>query len=120
MFEKDYDDIPGTYVYDGRMAMKGYVLNKMFMSFIDPANRERFEADEWAYMKEYGLSDEQCQAVMDRDLLRILQLGGNVYYVWKIAAIAKWNMRMVCANQAGMEYEDFLENRLGLEPAGDR
>lgn len=119
MFEKDYDDIPGTYVFDGRMAQKGYRLNKMFMSFIDPANRDRFVADEKAYMESFGCTPEQCEAVTNRDLIRILQLGGNIYYVWKIAAIAGWNMRKVCATQAGMSYEAFMKDRYDLEPAED-
>ena len=50
-------DIPGTTIFDGKQAMKGYALNKMCYSFNRKENRDAFQADEEAYMAKYGLND---------------------------------------------------------------
>ena len=87
---KDYDDIPGTYVFDGTHSRKGYRLNMFCMSLNEPANREAFAANEAAYVDRYSLTQEQKQAVLDRDYLQLLRLGGNIYYTFKLA-IYDWN-----------------------------
>jgi protocatechuate 4,5-dioxygenase alpha chain len=79
--------IPGTIMFDGEMAMKGYALNKMCFSFNDAENREEFKRDEEAYMAEYGLGDAQKQAIRERNVLKLLEAGGNVYYLAKFAGI---------------------------------
>lgn len=84
---RNYDSIPGTVVFDGRRARVGYPLNTMCMSLNEEANREAFRADPETYMARYGLSEEQRQAVRDRDWLRMLDLGGNVYFTLKIASL---------------------------------
>jgi protocatechuate 4,5-dioxygenase, alpha chain len=60
-------DIPGTTIFDGKMAMKGYALNKMCFSFNDKSNRDAFAADEEGYMTRYGLTDQHKNAVRDRN-----------------------------------------------------
>ena len=77
--------IPGTYLFDGRMARKGYALNKMCYSFNEARNREAFKSDEAAYCERFGLSDEQEAAVRNRNVLALLAAGGNVYYLAKFA-----------------------------------
>lgn len=103
--------ISGTYIYDGRMAQKGYAVNKMFMSLKDAENRAAFKQDEAGYAARYGLTEDQIAPIRDRDLVGILRQGGNIYYVWKIASILGWNMRQVCANQASMTLDDFMKDR---------
>ena len=103
--------ITGTYVYDGRMARMGYAINKMFMSLKDAENRDAFKQDEAGYAAQYGLTEDQMAPIRARDLVGILKQGGNIYYVWKIASILGWNMRQVCANQASMTLEEFMQDR---------
>ena len=102
-------DIPGTTVFDGKMAMKGYALNKMCFSFNDKANREAFAAHEEAYMARYGLNDEQKNAVRNRDVLGMIAAGGNIYYLAKLAGIFKLSVQDVGGLQTGRTTEEFKE-----------
>ncbi len=84
--DKPYLDIPGTTVFDADQARLGYHLNQMARSLMHAANRDRFMADERAYLDEWDMTEDQKQAVLDRDFNRILELGGNIYFVAKIGA----------------------------------
>ena len=103
----DYDDIPGTYVFNGRRSQSGYPLNRMCMSFNDAENRDAFVRDEDAYCAKYGLSLEQREAVRDRDVLRLVQLGGNIYYLAKLAGIFGLNVQDIGAQQTGRSLDEF-------------
>ena len=81
---KPYSDIPGTTVFDADQARMGYHLNQFFYSLMKPENRKRFLTDEAAYLDEWKLTDEQKQAVLERDYNRIIKLGGNVYFFAKL------------------------------------
>lgn len=81
-----FKDIPGTTIFTVEMARKGFWLNQFCMSLRTEANRKRFLADEAAYLAEWKMTDEQKQAVMDRDFQKMLDLGGNVYFLSKIFA----------------------------------
>ena len=83
---RDYDDVPGTYVLDSRSYRKGYHLNMFCMTLNKAECREEFARDEMAYLQKFPMSDEQRQAVLDRDYIRLLQLGANVYYTFKIVS----------------------------------
>lgn len=102
-------EIPGTTLFDGRQAMKGYALNKMCYSFNQKANREAFVADEEGYMAAYGLSDPQKQAIRDRDILAMIDAGGNIYYLAKLAGIFKLSVQDVGGLQTGRSTEEFRE-----------
>lgn len=106
---RDYDSIPGTVVFDGRRARQGYPLNSMCMSLNDEGNREAFRADPEAYMQRYGLSEEQRQAVRDRDWLRMLELGGNIYFTLKIASLDGLTTQDVGAAMTGISPDEFRE-----------
>lgn len=108
--------IPGTMVFDGHMAMKGYALNKMCFSFNKAENRDAFKADEDAYCAEYDLTDEQRDAVKKRDVLALLNLGGNIYYLAKLTGMFGLNMQDIGAQQAGISLEEFKAKLLA---AGD-
>lgn len=101
------DDIPGTYVFNGRRAQIGYPLNRMCMSFNYAENRAAFLADEEAYCNRYGLSAAQKAAVHDKDVLRLLGLGGNIYYLAKLAGIFGLNVQDLGAQQTGVTVEEF-------------
>ena len=83
---KPYLDIPGTTIFDADQARKGYHLNRFARSLMDAGNRERFKADERAYLDEWPMTEDQKQAVIDRDFNRLLELGGNIYFAAKIGA----------------------------------
>ena len=100
-------EIPGTKLFDGRMARKGYALNKMCFSFNEAANREAFQADEDAYCARYGLNAEQRAAIRARNVLQLIDAGGNVYYLAKFAGIFGLDVQDLGAQQTGMSKDDF-------------
>jgi protocatechuate 4,5-dioxygenase alpha chain len=102
-----HEDIPGTVLFDSRMARKGYALNKMCYSFNDAANRAAFVADEDAYCARYGLTPEQREAIRARNVLQLLAAGGNAYYLAKFAGIFGLDMQDIGAQQTGMTKEAF-------------
>ena len=107
--KKPYADIPGTYVFDGEHHRKGYALNMMCMSLNDPANREKFREDEEAYLDRWDLTAEQRKAVLDRDWLGMLRLGGNIYYTFKIAIFDGLSMQAVGGMMSGVTEEEFRQ-----------
>jgi protocatechuate 4,5-dioxygenase alpha chain len=108
--------IPGTIMFDGKMAQKGYALNKMCFSFNEADNREEFLRDEDAYCEKYHLNDEQRAAIKARNVLDLLEAGGNVYYLAKFAGIFGLGVQDIGAQQTGMTVEEFKEK---LAHAGD-
>jgi protocatechuate 4,5-dioxygenase alpha chain len=100
-------EIFGTTPFDGAMAQRGYTLNKMCFSFNSAANREAFRKDEDAYMRAYGLNDSQAAAIRKRDVLGLLEAGGNVYYLAKFAGILGLDMQDLGAAQTGMTKDAF-------------
>jgi protocatechuate 4,5-dioxygenase alpha chain len=103
----DKEPIPGTIMFDGEMAMKGYALNKMCYSFNDAVNRDAFQKDEEAYMDKYGLNEQQKQAIRNRNVLELLGAGGNVYYLAKFAGIFGLGVQDIGAQQTGMSVDEF-------------
>ncbi|MGC2857442.1 protocatechuate 4,5-dioxygenase subunit alpha [Novispirillum sp. DQ9] len=99
--------IPGTTIFDGAMALKGYALNKMCFSFNDKTNRDAFLADEEGYMTAYGLTEAQKDAVRSRIVLRMIAEGGNIYYLAKLAGIFGLTVQDVGAQQTGMSVDAF-------------
>lgn len=109
---RDYDDIPGTYVFDGRRSRRGYALNKFLMSLNDADGREAFRADESAYVERFALDAAQREAVLGRDWLRLLEVGGNVYYTYKLAACDGMTFQDLAGKQTGMTREEFARMML--------
>ena len=105
-------DIPGTTIFDGVQAQKGYALNKMCYSFNSADNRAAFVADEETYCKKYGLNAEQRTAIKERDVLGLIAAGGNVYYLAKFAGIFGLNVQDLGALQTGMSVEAFKQKLL--------
>jgi len=101
--------IPGTPIFDGAAARKGYALNRMCFSFNDKANRDAFARDEDAYCARFGLTSEQRKAVADRNVLAMLEAGGNVYYLAKLAGILGLNVQDLGAQQTGMSVAAFKQ-----------
>ena len=101
--------IPGTYMFDGRAAMKGYALNKMCYSFNNAENRAEFKNDEDSYCTKYGLNDEQRKAIHERNVLALIHAGGCIYYLAKFAGIFGLNVQEIGAQQTGMTLEAFRQ-----------
>jgi protocatechuate 4,5-dioxygenase, alpha chain len=100
-------DIPGTIIFDGDEAQKGFALNRMCYSFNDADNRAAFLKDEDAYCRKFGLTNEQQLAVKSRSVLKMIEAGGNVYYLAKLAGIFGLNVQDIGAQQTGMSIEAF-------------
>jgi protocatechuate 4,5-dioxygenase alpha chain len=100
-------DIPGTIMFDGDQAQKGLALNRMCFSFNSAQNRAAFLEDEDAYCEKFGLDAEQRAAVKSRDVLRMIEAGGNVYYLAKLAGIFGLNVQDIGAQQTGTTVDAF-------------
>ncbi|UQX87424.1 protocatechuate 4,5-dioxygenase subunit alpha [Jatrophihabitans telluris] len=118
----ELDDLPGTTVFTAERSRQGFPLNQMCMSLMAAANRERFHADERAYLDEWPMSQEQKQAVLDRDFQRMLDLGGNVYFLSKIFASDGLSYVQAVSTMTGMTVEEYQAMMLagGRSPDGWR
>ncbi|MEM7091374.1 MAG: protocatechuate 4,5-dioxygenase subunit alpha [Actinomycetota bacterium] len=114
--DKPYTDIPGTTIFDTEQAAKGYWLNQFAMSLSSAANRERFLADEDAYLDEWKMTEDQKQGVRDRDLNQLIELGGNIYYLAKIRAAEGWTYAAIVASMT----EHTAEEHTAMMFAGGR
>jgi len=103
----DLGGIPGTPVFAGAQAMKANALNKMCFGFNDAANRAAFLKDEEVWMARYGLDEASKAAVRARNVLQLIEAGGNVYYLAKFAGIFGLNVQDIGAQQTGMSIEAF-------------
>ena len=121
-YTAEFDDIPGTRVFTAERAKKGYELNQFCMSLMKEANRERFKADERAYLDEWPMTEAQKRAVLDRDYNALLELGGNIYFLAKIFATDGLSYVQAVSTMTGMSVEDYQQMMLngGRSPDGWR
>ena len=119
---RDYDSIPGTYVYDARRARIGYALNMFCMSLNKPENRRRFKENEAEYLDGYALTPEQRRTVLERDWLGMLKVGGNIYYTIKIAFCDGLTFQDVAGMMSGVPKETYVAMMLagGRSVEGNR
>jgi len=123
---KDYlaafDDIPGTRVYTTERARTGYWLNQFCMSLMKPENRERWRADERKYLEDWQLTDAQKEALLARDYNRLLDLGGNIYYLAKVFSTDGLSFVQAVSTMTGMSVEEYQKMMLagGRSPDGQR
>jgi protocatechuate 4,5-dioxygenase, alpha chain len=109
---KPYANIPGTTVFDAEQSRKGYHLNMFCMSLMKAANRERFKANERAYLDEWPMTEDQKQGVLARDYNRMISLGGNIYFLAKIFATDGKSFQHAAALMTGMAQEDYAKMML--------
>ena len=105
--KKDYEDIPGTFVFDADRSREGYHLNMFCISLGKAHNRDAFKADPSGYLDKYPMSAPQRTSVETRDWNLMLELGGNIYYTAKLAAFDGINFQQLAAKMTGMESEDY-------------
>jgi len=107
--DKEFKEIPGTIIFDAEQSRKGYWLNQFCMSLMKAENRSKFKADERAYLDGWKLTEEQKQAVLDRDLNRMMALGGNIYFLSKIGATDGKSFQQMAASMSGMTCEEYRQ-----------
>lgn len=119
---RDYDDIPGTYVFDFERSHQGYHLNQFCVSLLKAENREQFLADEQAYLQKFPMTEAQRQTVLKRDWLGMVKLGGNIYYTSKIGATLGKSFQYIAAEMSGVSQQEYADMMLkgGRTPTGNR
>jgi protocatechuate 4,5-dioxygenase, alpha chain len=118
----DYDDIPGTTVFDARRSRQGYHLNMFCMSLMKAENREAFKADEAAYLKRFPMTEAQRESVLKRDWNGMIALGGNIYFTSKIAATDGLSFQQIAAKMSGVTQQEYADMMLagGRSVEGNR
>jgi len=111
--DKPYVDVPGTTIFDAEQSRKGYWLNQFCMSLMRADNRERFKADERAYLDEWDMTEDQKQGVLDRDLNRLISLGGNIYFLAKIGATDGLSFQQMAGSMTGMSEDEYRAMMVG-------
>ena len=113
MAEGEREELPGTFVFDGARSRRGYRLNKLAMSLTDPANRARFLADAESYMGEFGLGAAEREAIRRRDWRAMVESGGNIYLLLKIAGTVGQTLLQMGAQMRGETLAQFMATRPG-------
>jgi len=118
----EYDDIPGTTVFDAQRSRQGYWLNQFCMSLMKADNRAAFKADESAYLDRFPMTADQKQAILDRDWNRMIALGGNIYFTAKLGATDGLSFQQLAAAMTGMTQQAYADMMLhgGRSPDGNR
>src|ERR1700704_694440 len=119
---QDYDDIPGTFVFDAERSREGYGINMFCMSLMKDENRKAFKANEPEYLKRFKLTPEQADAILKRDYNRMLELGGNIYFTAKLGATDGHSFRHLAAVMTGSTQDDYAAMMLkgGRNVEGNR
>jgi protocatechuate 4,5-dioxygenase alpha chain len=107
--QHDYDDIPGTFVFDAERSRQGYGINMFCMSLMKDNNRKAFKANEAEYLKKFKLTPEQTDAILKRDYNRMLELGGNIYFTAKLGATDGHSFRHLAATMTGSTQDDYAD-----------
>jgi protocatechuate 4,5-dioxygenase, alpha chain len=118
----DYDDIPGTTIFDAERSRRGYQLNMFCMALMKADARTAFKANEAEFLQRFPMTDEQRQAVLRRDWNRMIALGGNIYFLAKLFATDGKSFQYTAAQMTGMSQEDYAQMMLagGRSPDGNR
>jgi protocatechuate 4,5-dioxygenase alpha chain len=108
---KDYDDIPGTYVFDADRSRQGYHLNMFCMSLMKAENRKAFKENEAGYLDKNfpQLTAEQREAILKRQYNRMLELGGNIYFTAKLGATDGHPFQHLAALMTGSTQQDYAD-----------
>jgi len=120
--QPEYEDIPGTFVFNAERSRQGYGINMFCMSLMKDENRKAFKANEAEYLKTFNLTPEQTEAVLKRDYNRMLELGGNIYFTAKLGATDGHSFRHLAAVMTNSTQEDYAKMMLegGRSVEGNR
>ena len=111
--DKPYKNVPGTTIFDADQSRMGYGLNQFCMSLMKAENRERFKKDERAYLDEWPMTEDQKQAVLARDMNRMIALGGNIYFLAKIGATDGKSFQQMAGSMTGMSEDEYRNMMVG-------
>jgi protocatechuate 4,5-dioxygenase alpha chain len=111
--QHDYDDIPGTFVFDAERSREGFGINMFCMSLMKDENRKAFKANEAEYLKKFKLTPDQTDAVLKRDYNRMLELGGNIYFAAKLGATDGHSFQHLAAVMTGATQQNYADMMLG-------
>jgi protocatechuate 4,5-dioxygenase, alpha chain len=111
--QHDYDDIPGTFVFDAERSREGYHINMFCMSLMKAENRKAFLANEPEYLDRFPMTPEQREAILTRNYNRMLELGGNIYFTAKLGATDGHSFQHLAAEMTGSTQEDYAKMMLG-------
>ena len=119
---EDLEDIPGTKVFTAKRSRQAYHLHKFCMSLMDADNREAFKADEATYLDRFRLTEDQKQAVLDRNFSRLIELGGNFYFLVKLSNTDGWSAQRAVGSMTDMTPDEYAAMMLagGRSAAGNR
>ncbi len=119
---EELKDIPGTKVFNALASRQAYHLHKFCMSLMQEENRTAFKADERAYLDRFRMSDEQKQAVLDRDFTKLIDLGGNIYFLVKLSNTDGWSTQKAVSSMTGMTPDEYaaMMRAGGRSPQGNR
>ena len=120
--DKPYLDVPGTTIFDAEQSRKGYHLNQFCMSLMKAENRERFKANQRAYVDQWPMTEEQKQAVLTADLNRAIKAGGNIYFLAKLGATHGKSFQQMAGSMTGMTEEQYRDMMIkgGRSAEGNR
>lgn len=118
----ELEDIPGTRVYTAKRARQGYWMNQFAMSLMKAENRERWKADEKTYLADWPMTEEQRQSILDRDYNRMLDLGGNIYFLAKVFSTDGLSFVQAVSTMTGMSVDEYQAMMIagGRSPDGLR
>lgn len=118
----ELDDIPGTFIFTAARARLGYHINQMAMSLMKPENRDRFRANQKAYLDEWPISDAAKDALLRRDYNALLKLGGNIYFLAKIFSTDGISVAEGVSSMTDMSFPEYREMMAkgGRSPQGNR
>lgn len=104
---EDLEDIPGTKVFTAKRSRQAYHLHKFCMSLMEAGNREAFKAGERAYLDRFGMSEGQKVAVLDRNFSRLIELGGNIYFLVKLSNTDGWSAQRAVGSMTDMTPDEY-------------
>jgi len=118
----ELNDIPGTTVFNAMRSRQAYHLHKFCMSLMEEDNRTKFRADERGYLDKFRMSDEQKQAVLGRDFTRLIDLGGNIYFLVKLSNTDGWSTQKAVSSMTTMTPDEYaaMMRAGGRSPEGQR
>jgi protocatechuate 4,5-dioxygenase alpha chain len=106
---EEYEDIPGTTVFDAQRARRGYHINQFLYSLMSADNRKEFLADEHKYLLKYPMSEDARQAVMKRAWNKLLELGAVSYALAKLAFTDGHSYQYMAAEMTGMTQQEYAD-----------
>ena len=99
---------PGTFEFTARRAFDGRRLNRFALGLRDPVARSAFLADELGAMRAASLTDHECELVLARDWTGLLQAGGHLQAILKLAATVGEDLWAIGAHTVGCSRDELI------------